>query len=107
MDADYKLIFYVPNDALESVKSALFSVGAGRVGKYDCCCWQIKGRGQFRPLKGAHPTIGSVYALELVEEWKVEMVLEKDVLIDAVAALKSSHPYETPAYQVIELVNIS
>ena len=47
----YKLSFYVPEIALDEVKSALFDVGVGRIGNYDCCCWQVKGEGQFRPFR--------------------------------------------------------
>ena len=46
----YKLAFYVPQENLEAVKQALFATGAGRIGDYDSCCWQVKGVGQFRPL---------------------------------------------------------
>lgn len=94
----YKLIFYVPESHLNAVKRALFSKGAGRIGQYDCCAWQTKGQGQFRPLPGSNPSIGDQNALEQVEEYKVEMVVA-DHLIDAVIAeLKAEHPYEEPGY---------
>ena len=51
----YKIEFYVPESHLEAVKRAMFGAGAGKIGNYDSCCWQIKGLGEFRPLEGATP----------------------------------------------------
>lgn len=97
----YQLIFYVPTPHLEAVKEALFNVGAGRYRKYDKCCWQIKGKGQFRPLDSSNPFIGKVNELEEVEEYKVEMIVKDELVKAAVAALKKVHPYEEPAYSVL------
>lgn len=99
----YKLCVYVPASHLEQVKQALFAAGAGRIGDYDSCCWQVAGQGQFRPLTGADPFIGSQGSIETVEEYKVELVCEDAVIAAAVAALKQVHPYEEPAYQVWKL----
>ena len=102
----YKICFYVPEEALEEVKTAMFAAGAGRIGDYDSCCWQVKGRGQFRPLAGSQPAIGEHGQLETLDEWRVEMVCE-DALIEAVvAALKSAHPYEEVAYDVLQVVDV-
>lgn len=99
----YKLCIYVPESHLEQVKQALFSAGAGRIGDYDNCCWQVAGQGQFRPLAGADPFIGSQGKIETVEEYKVELVCDEKFITAAVAALKQAHPYEEPAYQVWKL----
>lgn len=99
----YKLCLYVPATHLETVKQALFAAGAGRVGDYDSCCWQVAGQGQFRPLADADPFIGSKGQIEIVEEYKVELVCDDAVIHAAVAALKQAHPYEEPAYQVWKL----
>ena len=56
----YKLVFYVPVDHLEPVKQAVFATGAGKIGEYDSCCWQVLGVGQFRPLAGSTPYLGMV-----------------------------------------------
>ena len=98
----YLLCFYVPESALETVKQALFAAGAGRVGRYDQCCWQAPGRGQFRPLEGSHPTLGRHGVLETVLEYKVEMVCEPSCIRAAVQALKDAHPYEEPAWHVLQ-----
>lgn len=99
----YKISFYVPQSHLQQVKQAVFAAGAGRIGNYDCCCWQSLGQGQFRPLAGSQPFLGELDAVEQVQEYKVELVCNDDNVRDAVAALKSSHPYEEPAYDVIRL----
>jgi len=95
----YKLEFYVPETHLDEVKSAVFQAGAGRIGNYDCCCWQTLGSGQFRPLAGSRPFLGQIDEIEKVPEWKVEMVFGEDYLMAVIEALESAHPYETPAYQ--------
>lgn len=94
----YKLIFFVPPEALESVKEAVFEAGAGKIGNYDRCCWQALGVGQFRPLAGSNPFIGKANTVEQVEEYRVEMVCADDCLKAALAALKKAHPYEEPAF---------
>ncbi len=94
----YKLSFYVPESHLEQVKQALFSKGAGRIGNYDCCSWQTKGQGQFRPLKGSSPHIGKEGAIEYVEEYLVEMVVADYLIEKVIEGLKANHPYETVAY---------
>lgn len=99
----YKLSFFVPDEALESVKKAVFSTGAGRIGNYDCCCWQVLGQGQFRPLRGSNPHIGIQNQIETVEEWKVELVCDDELIHAAVTAMRQAHPYEEPAYDVWKL----
>ncbi|WP_415892670.1 NGG1p interacting factor NIF3 [Neptuniibacter sp. PT8_73] len=99
----YKLSFFVPDENLEQVKAALFATGAGRIGNYDCCCWQVLGQGQFRPLEGSDPHIGQQGNVETVEEWKVELVCSDELIRQAVDAMKSAHPYEEPAYDVWRL----
>lgn len=99
----YKLCFYVPDSHLSQVKDAVFAAGAGRLGNYDQCCWQVLGEGQFRPLPGSNPTLGEQGRLERVDEWKVELAVADDVIHAAIKALKQAHPYETPAYDVWRL----
>jgi hypothetical protein len=95
----YKLEFYVPEPDAEKVKEAVFEAGAGKIGNYACCCWQVPGTGQFRPCEGSNPHIGEKGLLEKVVEVKVELVCKASKLKKAIKALKMAHPYETPAYQ--------
>jgi len=100
----YKLCFYVPESHAEEVKAAAFAAGAGRIGDYDSCCWQVLGQGQFRPLEGSQPYIGQTGAVETVPEFRVEMVCEAQFIKAAVAAMIAAHPYEEPAWDVVQLV---
>ncbi|QLE96348.1 YqfO family protein [Neptunomonas phycophila] len=101
----YKLAFFVPESHLESVKAALFEQGAGKIGDYEHCCWQVLGEGQFRPTEGSQPFIGQFGCVEKVPEWKVEMVCKDELVPTLIATLKSSHPYETVAYDVWKLAD--
>ena len=100
----YKLCFYVPETHLEEVKAAVFDAGAGRIGDYDSCCWQVLGQGQFRPLEGSNPYLGRRGAVEQVPEYRVEMVCDRDHVKGAVAAMIDAHPYEEPAWDLVALV---
>ena len=99
----YKITFFVPETHVDAVKDAVFSTGAGKVGNYDCCSWQVLGQGQFRPLKGSDPFVGQEGLIETVAEFRVELVCDDKLIVDAVAALIAAHPYEEPAYDVIRL----
>ncbi|MDH5387873.1 MAG: YqfO family protein [Gammaproteobacteria bacterium] len=101
----YKLCFYVPENATELVKNALFKAGAGRIGDYDSCCWQTSGIGQFRPLINSNPTIGEIGQIEKVVEIKVEMVCDDKFINAVIEALKKAHPYEEPAFDVCKMEN--
>ncbi|MGV6807846.1 MAG: NGG1p interacting factor NIF3, partial [bacterium] len=89
----FKLVFFVPASHLEVVKQAVFSAGGGRIGRYDRCCWQTLGQGQFRPLDGSQPFLGESGQTESVEEYRVELVCEDALIRAAVAAMKGAHPY--------------
>ena len=105
----YKLVLYVPEDHSEAVKAAVFKAGAGKIGNYDQCCWQVLGQGQFRPLSGSQPFIGDApiaegkERVEQVSEYRIEMVCSDEFIKAAVSALKAAHPYEEPAYDVSQL----
>lgn len=101
----YKLCFFVPQSHLEPVKQAVFATGAGRIGDYDQCCWQVLGQGQFRPLPGSSPFLGRENEVEQVDEYRVEMVCADAVIAAAVSALRQAHPYEEPAFDVWPLVS--
>jgi hypothetical protein len=100
----YKLSFYVPESHLEAVKQAVFAAGAGRIGDYDSCCWQVAGQGQFRPLEGSQPFLGQQGSVERVPEYRVEMVCDRQYIKAVVATLLEAHPYEEPAWDVVALV---
>lgn len=101
-----KLIYYVPESHLESTKQAIFSAGAGGIGNYEHCAWQVKGIGQFKPVKGANPYIGELGELEQVDEWRVETIVIEENAKTVAKALKASHPYEEPAFEFIQIIEI-
>lgn len=103
----YKLGVFVPASHLEQVKTALFAAGAGRIGNYDSCCWQTLGQGQFRALEGSDPYIGQKGKVEKVQEYRVELVCEDQLLNAVLDALRATHPYEEPAYDVVQLVSVT
>jgi hypothetical protein len=100
------LFFYVPEQALETVKQAVFEAGAGEIGDYSQCCWQIKGQGQFRPSAGSQPFLGKQDELTKVAEYRVEVVMEKACVKEVKSALLASHPYEEVAYGFVELLDV-
>lgn len=101
----YKICFFVPTSHAEQVKEAMFAAGAGKIGDYDSCSWQVLGEGQFRPLEGSQPYLGQQGVVEKVEEFKVEMVCMRQHMKAALAALRQAHPYEEPAFDVQALVD--
>lgn len=100
-----KIVFFVPPSHVDVVKDALFAAGAGRIGLYDRCCWQVLGQGQFRALPGSRPFIGELDKVEVVEEYRVELVCEDHLLGAAIRALKTAHPYEEPAFEAYRLLD--
>lgn len=98
-----KISFYTPSDQLEIVKSAMFDQGAGRLGHYEHCAWQVLGQGQFRPMNQAKPFLGQQGIVETIDEYLVEMVCEEKYIKAVINALKKTHPYEEPAFSVVRL----
>lgn len=92
----------VPRAYTDEVLAALFAAGAGGDGAYRDCAVRVASEGQFRPLPGAHPAIGSIGELEVVEEDRIEVVAAPRARIAVLAALRAAHPYEQPAYHVTE-----
>ena len=102
----FKLIYYVPESHLESTKLAIFEAGAGGIGNYEHCAWQVLGIGQFKPVKGANPFIGKLDTLEQIPEWRVETIVPEEKAKAVVQALKASHPYEEPAFEFLQIIDI-
>ncbi|MGH8889824.1 MAG: Nif3-like dinuclear metal center hexameric protein [Acidothermaceae bacterium] len=100
-----KIVTFVPEADAEKLLDALSAAGAGRLGDYARCAWTSSGIGTFLPLTGANPAIGSVGAVEVVDETRIEMVLPRSRRLGVVAALRAAHPYEEPAFDVLELAS--
>jgi hypothetical protein len=99
-----KLVVFVPEEALDLVRDALFAAGAGRIGDYTRCSWYTPGTGTFHGGEGTDPTIGERGREERVAELRLETVFPADRHDDVVAALRGAHPYEEPAFDVYELL---
>ena len=95
---------FVPLSHKEQVKEAMFEAGGGKVGNYDCCCFEQTGIGQFRPLIGSQAFVGKLNEIEKVEEVRIEMICDEASYASVIAAMKSAHPYETPAYYGIKIL---
>ncbi len=102
----YLLSVYIPLNSVERVKKALFDAGAGKYENYDQCAWETQGKGQFRPLMGSNPTLGSRGNVENVDEIKLELICNKLDLKAIIQTLKKTHPYEEPAFHVIKLETV-
>jgi dinuclear metal center YbgI/SA1388 family protein len=100
-----KVIVFVPDADADRVRAALAGAGAGRIGDYDQASFSSAGVGRFRPLAGADPAIGEVGRPEIVEEQRVEVLAPRSRRREVVAALLAAHPYEEPAYDVVELAD--
>ena len=98
-----KLVWFVPADALEATRSAVFEAGAGSIGDYERCSWYTPGTGTFLAGEGADPAIGTLGEEEHVPEYRVEMVVPEESLEPVLDALRRAHPYEEPAFDVIPL----
>jgi len=99
---DRKLVVFVPPEALDRVRDALFAAGAGTIGDYERCSWYTEGTGTFLALPGADPAVGAVGEEERVSELRLETVFPAERAADVVGALRAAHPYEEPAFDVYE-----
>jgi dinuclear metal center YbgI/SA1388 family protein len=101
----FKIITYVPEAYSEKVRRALFDAGAGHIGNYDSCSYNIKGMGTFRGGENSNPFAGKKGLLSNEEEIRIETIAKKENLNSIVSALKQAHPYEEPAYDIYQLEN--
>jgi dinuclear metal center YbgI/SA1388 family protein len=102
-----KIVTFVPHEDAGSVVDALAAAGAGTIGDYERCAWTTSGTGTFLPGGAARPTLGEVGRVQTVPETRVEMVLPRARRDAVVAALRAAHPYEEPAFDLLELASWS
>lgn len=102
---EYKIVVFTPAEAVERVRDAMAWAGAGVIGNYELCSFTVGGQGSFRGNLASNPFVGRAGELEFVEEVRLEMVCARGALADALAALRSAHPYEEPAFDVLALAN--
>jgi hypothetical protein len=102
----YKLVWFVPREALETSRDAVFAAGGGRIGDYTRCSWYTAGTGTFLAGEGADPSIGRVGREERVSELRVETVVPVAQAEEIVRALRDAHPYEEAAFELYPLVSL-
>lgn len=100
-----KLSTFVPSADKEKVLEALYKAGAGTIGNYSECSYQVEGMGTFKPNEKANPAIGSAGKRENVAETRIEVIFPTHLEAAVLSGLFNSHPYEEPAYDVILLEN--
>lgn len=99
-DKLYKLVVFVPESHHESVLQAIWRTGAGEIGNYECCSFNIKGTGTFKPGEGSAPYIGKQDSLEHVDEVRIETLVPYSIHRKTVSAMLKAHPYEEVAYDL-------
>ena len=102
-ESGYKLVWFVPEEALDATRDAVFAAGAGRIGDYERCSWYTAGTGTFLGGEGTAPATGEPGREKHVAELRVETVVPSDRREVVVGALLAAHPYEEPAYDLYPL----
>lgn len=98
-----KIITFVPPDAVDRLRDALSLIGAGHIGAYDRCSFEIEGTGTFHGGESTTPSVGTRGRLERVSEVRLEMVCPRDALAMAITTLRQFHPYEEPPIEIHSL----
>jgi len=103
----HKLVWFVPEVALDATRDAVFAAGAGRIGDYERCSWYTVGTGTFLAREGADPAIGEVGTEERVPELRVETIVPLGRAAAVVRALREAHPYEEVAFELYAIVDVA
>ncbi len=105
MTRSHKLVWFVPEEALDATRDAVFAAGAGRIGGYERCSWYTAGTGTFLGGEGTDPAIGEAGREERAPELRVETVVPSEQASDVVRALLDAHPYEEVAFDLYPLLD--
>lgn len=100
-----KIVVFVPKSHTDLVRQAMGDAGAGKIGNYSHCSYSVDGVGRYKPLDGAHPTIGEVGKFEEVQEERVECVCDKSKAKEVIQAIRKVHPYEEVAFDIYPLIS--
>ncbi len=100
-----KLVTFAPVKNAEKVRKALFKAGAGAIGKYDECSFNIEGSGTFRAGEGSDPYVGEIGKTHLEPEIRIEVIYPSHLQNGIIQSLKKAHPYEEVAYYIQNLEN--
>jgi dinuclear metal center YbgI/SA1388 family protein len=100
-----KLVFFVPASHAETVRTAIFSAGGGKLGNYAECSFYHSGTGTFKPEEGARPFSGELDKRSTDPEERVEIHYPSWLESAVLEAMKSAHPYEEVAYDILSVGN--
>lgn len=100
-----KLVTFVPSDKAAGLRQALFSAGAGVIGDYDSCSYNLEGYGTFRGSEDTNPYVGQKGKLHSEKETRIEVIFPVNIKDKIISALVKNHPYEEPAYDIYPLEN--
>ncbi|MCC5917984.1 MAG: Nif3-like dinuclear metal center hexameric protein [Cryomorphaceae bacterium] len=101
-----KLVVFVPEKDSETVLKAMFDAGAGTIGNYDECSFQLSGNGTFRAGENTNPHVGEKNIRHSEKEIRIEVVVPETNLGSVINAIKKTHPYEEVAYDIYTLENV-
>ena len=104
MKKSYKIETYLPIEALDNIRDALYKLGLGKVGNYEDSMSWYPIQSSWKAIDGANPYRGNVGEIEFAPEYKLEFRCEKDMLDKAIDAIKSNHPYEEVCINIIEVI---
>ncbi len=105
MNSKVKLVVYVPLTHSEQVRVAIGKAGGGKIGNYNFCSFSTRGQGRFRGNENSNPSVGEKGKLEIVEEERIEVTVDRSVLENVIKEMKAVHPYEEIAYDIYPLEN--
>jgi len=100
-----KLVTFCPVDHSDRIRQALFDAGAGHIGNYDCCSYNITGQGTFKASENANPFVGERNIIHFETESRIEVIFPRFLEHRLVDALLKNHPYEEVAYDIYPLSN--
>lgn len=99
----FKIETFLPKESLEDIRSGLYELGLGKIGKYNCCMSWYEVESSWKAIEGANPYIGKVGEIEFEPEYKLEFLCDKKDLKKAIAVIKKNHPYEEVGINIIPL----
>ena len=105
--AECKIVVFTPESHLAVVREAMARAGAGIIGNYGECSFELRGNGTFRPNEAAQPYLGKAHRFETAAEVRLEMIVCRRTLAPVLKAITASHPYEEPAVDVYPVLNSS
>jgi dinuclear metal center YbgI/SA1388 family protein len=100
-----KLVTFVPSEQAETVRTAIFDAGAGQIGNYDACSYNLSGEGTFRGDENTNPYVGEKGKIHTEKEMRIETILPSHIKNRVIKALIKAHPYEEVAYDLYPLAN--